>query len=81
MVSISDGSTSSKRKCWKAHSKALRFIILEDSSVVCNSELADDDRACGGCGCWCGCGGGVDLWFDDVIYGFWVYDWVFSRVG
>ena len=21
-----------------------------------------------------------DLWFDDVIYGFWVYDWVFSRV-
>ena len=21
-----------------------------------------------------------DLWFDDVIYGFWVDDWVFSRV-
>ena len=21
-----------------------------------------------------------DLWFDDVIYGFWVYDWVFSKV-
>ena len=27
-----------------------------------------------------GCGDGVDLCFDDVIYGFWVYDWVFSRV-
>ena len=21
-----------------------------------------------------------DLWFDDVIYGFWVDDWVFYRV-
>jgi len=38
VVSISDGSTSSWRKCWKAHSKALRFIILEDSSIVCNGE-------------------------------------------
>ena len=27
-----------------------------------------------------GCGDGVDLCFDDVIYGFWVYYWVFSRV-
>ena len=80
VVSVSDSSTSSWRKHWKAHSKALRFIILEDSSVVCSGKWANDDRTCGGCGRCYGCGGGVDLWFDDVIYGFWVYDWVFSRV-